>query len=231
MDAQLLRAVQQENVQLKEEVGRLRDYVSSLQELTRVAHKLLSEKDLMTLLDRTLYYAVTVLDARDGALLLADEDKKELVFVLAQGQVREALLGYRISSDQGVAGWVFSHREPLIVNNVRTEPRFSPRVDQSFKFQTRSLVCVPLIAPPRAGKPDKAMGVIEVVNKSSGQDFTEAEQDLLSILSLVAAIALDNLTFEPENKKPAAQKPQKKAGARKKSAPKKQTAKKTRVRK
>jgi len=228
MDAQFLRSVQQENMELKEEVGRLRDYVSSLQELTRVAQKLLSEKDLMTLLDRTLYYAVTVLDARDGTLLLADEEKNELVFVLVQGQVREALLGYRISCDQGVAGWVYSHREPLIVNNVRTDPRFSPTVDQSFKFQTRSLLCVPLIAPPRAGQPGKVLGVLEVVNKSSGQDFTEADQDLLSILSLVAAIALDNLTQEPETTGKASKR---RSTTRKKSVPRQSVAKKARAKK
>ncbi len=218
MDTQLLRAIQQENAQLKEEVGRLRDYVSSLQELAHIAQKLLSEQDLMTLLDRTLYYAMTVLDAQDGALLLADEEKNELAFVLVQGQVREKLPGYRIASDEGIAGWVYSHREPRIANNVRADPRFSPRVDQAFNFLTRSLACVPLIAPPRAGQPSKVLGVIEVLNKSSDQDFTEADQDLLSLLALVAAIALDNLTHDLETTgKPRP----KRSVTRKKAAPKK----------
>ena len=227
MDTQFLRAIQQENTQLKEEVGRLRDYVSSLQELTRVAQKLLSEKDLMTLLDRTLYYAVTVLDARDGTLLLADEEKNELVFVLVQGQVREALPGHRLPSGDGVAGWVYSHREPLIVNNVRADSRFSPSVDQTFKFQTHALACVPLIAPPRGGKPGRVLGVIEVVNKASGSDFTDADQDLLSILALVSSIALDNLAQEPERPRPS----KKPAVTRKKAAPKKQAARQARARK
>jgi GAF domain-containing protein len=218
MEAQLLRAVQLENTQLKEEVGRLRDYMHGLQSLTHVAQLLLSEKDLMTLLDRTLYYAVTVLDARDGALLLADEEKNDLVFVLVQGQVREKLPGYRIPSNEGVAGWVYSHLEPLIVNNARADPRFLPIVDQVFNFQTRSLVCVPLIAPPKGGQPGKVLGVIEVVNKSNGQDFSEADQDLLSILALVAAISLDSLAHEPEEKKKVGKK---RPSPRKKSTPKK----------
>src|SRR5512136_1695316 len=113
VDTQLLRAVQQENAALKEEVGRLRDYVRSLQSLSRAAQQLLSEKDIMTLLDRTLYYAMTVLDARDGALLVTDEEKNELVFVLVQGQVREKLPGYRIPYSEGIAGWAAKHHEPV----------------------------------------------------------------------------------------------------------------------
>ena len=192
MNTQLLRTVQQENATLKEEVGRLRDYVRSLQSLSRAAQQLLSEKDIMTLLDRTLYYAMTVLDARDGALLVADEEKNELVFVLVQGQVREKLPGYRIPYNEGIAGWAARHREPVIVNNARSDSRFSSRVDEAFGFQTYSLVCVPLVAR------GKVLGVIEVLNKASGGDFAEADQDLLSLLAVVAAIALDDLARAPE---------------------------------
>ena len=194
MDIQLVRAVQQENAQLKDEVSHLRDYVHSLQLLYHAIQQLLSAKDIMPLLDKTLYYAVTVLDARDGALLLTDEEKDELVFVLVQGTVQERLPGYRISRKEGIAGWVAEHREPAVVNNVRADPRFSGKVDQAFKFQTDSMVCVPLVARGRV------LGVIEVLNKSGGQGFTEADQDLLSILALFAAIALDDLAHMPEEK-------------------------------
>ncbi len=189
---QLLRALQQENAQLKEEVSRLRDYVGSLQALHRAADKLLSEKDLMSLLDKTLYYAMTVLDSADGALLLTDEEKDDLVFVLVQGQIREKLPGYRIARNEGIAGWVAEHREPVMVNNAHADPRFSARVDEAFQFQTNSLICVPLVAH------DKVLGVVEVLNKSSGQPYTEADQDLLSILAMIAAIALDDLARTPE---------------------------------
>lgn len=193
MDAQFLRTIQQENIRLKEEVTRLRDYVSNLQSLHRAAQQLLSERDIMTLLDKTLYYALTVLDAHDGALLLRDEDTNELVFVLVQGSVHETLPGYRIPGNEGIAGWVAEHREPVIVNNVRGDPRFSPQVDQTFKFETHKLVCVPLIAR------DRVLGVIEVLNKSGGQDFAEADVDLLSLLAVISALAVDDLARVPES--------------------------------
>lgn len=192
MDTQLLRAVQQENAQLKEEVNRLRDYMRSLESLYHAVQRLMSETDIMTLLDKTLYYAMTVLDAHDGALLLNDEETKELVFVLVQGQVREKLPGYRIPSGEGIAGWVATHREPTIVNNARADLRFSSRVDEAFDFQTHSMVSVPLVAR------GKVLGVVEVLNKSGSREFAEADQDLLSLLAFIAAITLDDLSRVPE---------------------------------
>jgi GAF domain-containing protein len=122
---------------------------------------------------------------------------------------------------------VYANREPLIVNNVRADSRFSPMVDQTFKFKTHSLVCVPLLAPPRGGRPGRVLGVLEVVNKASGGDFTDADQDLLSILALVSSIALDNLAQEPEKPRPS----KKPAVTRKKTAPKKQVTKRVRAKK
>ncbi len=192
MDTQLLRAIQQENAELKDEVSRLRDYMHALQSLNHAIQQLLSEKDLMKLLDRTLYYAMTVLDCADGALLLSDEEKGDLVFVLVQGEVREKLPGYRIRRNEGIAGWVAEHCEPVIVNNTRADYRFSAKVDQAFNFQTQSMVCVPLMAR------GKVLGVVEVLNKSGGKEFAEADQELLSILAFIAAIALDDLARAPE---------------------------------
>jgi GAF domain-containing protein len=192
MDAQFLRTIQQENIQLKEQVGRLREYVQSMQRLYRAALRLLSEKDIMALLDKTLSYAMQVLDARDGSVLILDEETDELVFVLVLGTVRERLPGYRIPRHDGIAGWVVEHREPLIVNSAHSDTRFSSRIDDAFNFETRSMVCAPLISR------GKVLGVVEVLNKSGNLPFEETDQDLLSVLALIAAIALDDLARAPE---------------------------------
>jgi GAF domain-containing protein len=192
VDAQLLRAIQQENSELKAEVGRLRDYMTSMQRLYRAARQLLSEKDMMALLDKTLAYAMQVLGARDGSVLILDEETDELVFVLVHGAVRETLPGHRIPRHSGIAGWVVEHREALIVNNARSDTRFSPQIDDTFEFETRSMVCAPLIAR------GKVLGVIELLNRLGNLNFEETDQDLLSVLALIAAIALDDLARTPE---------------------------------
>ncbi len=195
----LLRFLQQENAKLREEnkqltgeVQLLLEYISALDTLEQAARNLSDERDLMGLVDKTLSYALSVLGASDGSLMLLDEETGDLVFVLVHGRVREVLPGYRIRGDEGIAGWAVKHGKPVVVNNARSDSRFSARVDQAFNFQTRSLICAPLIAR------HKTLGVIEVVNKVKDTEFADADLYLLSILATLAAIALDDLACQPE---------------------------------
>jgi sigma-B regulation protein RsbU (phosphoserine phosphatase) len=54
------------------------------------------------------------------------------------------------------------------------------------------MVCAPLISR------GKVLGVVEILNKSGNLPFEETDQDLLSVLALIAAIALDDLARAPE---------------------------------
>ncbi|MFQ6100397.1 MAG: GAF domain-containing protein [Anaerolineae bacterium] len=191
-DTQFVRFLQQECSRLKDEnqllideIHALRRYIRALQELQETVQRFTPEQDILALLDETLYYALVLLDADDGSLLLIDEETDELVFVLVHGAVRETLPGIRFDRRQGIAGWVAEHLEPAIVGNVHTDSRFLPELDERFGFVTRSLVAVPLAARGRA------LGVIEVLNKRSGDDFTDDDASLLSILATIAASALD----------------------------------------
>lgn len=131
------------------------------------------------------------MDAADGSLLLLDEETDELVFVLVHGTVRETLPGYRFDRRQGIAGWVAEHGRPAIVNDVRADPRFSSEIDVRFGFVTRSLLAVPLAARGRV------LGVVEVLNKRMGEDFTEDDASLLAILATLCASALDYAASVP----------------------------------
>jgi GAF domain-containing protein len=208
MSTTALRFLQQENTRLKEENNTLREenlalrrYMDALKELYKAAQQIISEENLLQLLDHILYNAMSVVGAQDGSLLILDEETDELVFVLVHGDVRPELQGYRIARNVGIAGSVATQREPLIVNNPRQDRRFSVEIDETFGFITHSILCVPMIAG------GNLVGVIELVNKRDGGEFTEADTSLLSILGYVAAIALDEmrsrLEAEEEVKSPA----------------------------
>jgi GAF domain-containing protein len=186
-----LRFLQQENVRLQEENAALREenqalrgYMDALKELHWATQQIISEENLFDLLDKILHSAMAVCKAEDGSLLLLDEETNELVFVLVHGDIKNELRGYRIAKQVGIAGWVASHNEPLIVNNPAQDPRFSHQIDSAFNFSTRSIVCVPMTN--RA----KLIGVIELLNKRDNELFAEADITLLSILGQVAATAL-----------------------------------------
>lgn len=181
------RRLREENESLREEVLALREYMKALRTLHQATETITAEQQLEPLLRRIMHAALRVMDAADGSLALLDEEAGQLVFAVVLGELRSSLQGYRIDKNMGIAGWVASHGEPVIVNNVRQDWRFSPFVDDSFGFRTNALICVPLAVG------EKVIGVIEVLNKFSGEDFTETDLDLLTILASVAATAIDKV--------------------------------------
>jgi GAF domain-containing protein len=196
----LIRFLQQENVRLQEENKTLREenrafgyYVAALKDLYWASQRITSEENLLSLLDQILYNAMGVLRAEDGSLQLLDEESDELVFVLVHGAIRPELQGYRLGKGVGIAGWVASHGEPLVVNHPRQDQRFSLVVDETFNFITRSILCVPMITR------GKLIGVIELLNKQDSQDFIEADASLLLILGHVAATALEQMREQLEH--------------------------------
>lgn len=181
------RRLLEENESLREEVLALREYMKALRTLHQATQTITAEQQLQPLLARIMHAALRVMDAADGSLALLDEQAGQLVFAVVLGELRSSLQGYRIDKNMGIAGWVATHGEPVIVNNARQDTRFSPFVDDSFGFRTNSLICVPLAAEGRV------IGVIEVLNKFSGENFTDTDLDLLTILASVAAGAIDKV--------------------------------------
>lgn len=181
------RRLKEENETLREENEALRGYMAALKELQLVTQEIISEENLFDLLDKILYSAMDVLQAEDGSLLLRDEETGELVFVLVHGDIRQELRGYRMGSDVGIVGWVASNSQPLIVNHVDQDWRFSDQIDKLFGFSTQSIICVPMITR------GKLVGVIELLNKRNDEDFNDADVTLLSILAQIAATSLEEM--------------------------------------
>jgi GAF domain-containing protein len=179
------RRLQEENEQLHEEVAALRGYMDALRDIQRTAMTITTGEDVMPVLNQILYAALTVTDSSAGSLLLRDAETDELVFVVVQGDRSSPLEGYRLASGTGVAGWAVAHQQPVIVNDPRQDWRFTSLVDETIGFETQNLVALPLAVQGRV------LGVLEVLNKFSGEDYTERDLDLLSLLSLIAATALD----------------------------------------
>ncbi len=177
--------LQDENKLLLDEVHDLRRYIRALTDLQETVQHFTPEQDVLALLDDTLISAMRLLDTTDGSLMLIDEETDELVFVLVHGSVSEVLPGHRFDRRQGIAGWAAEQKKPAIINNVHTDSRFLPAIDEYAGFETQSLIAVPLVAR------GQVLGVIEVLNKRSGEAFTPDDASLLSVLATISASALD----------------------------------------
>lgn len=173
-----------ENHDLKEELGILRSSVRTLSGLQDLIHGLSPGMNVIALLDDLLASALAVVGASAGTLMLLDEETSELVFAVVHGQARDRLQGYRLAPGEGIAGWVATNRVPQTVTDVRLDPRFSPMVDETFGFHTRSLSCVPLLDGERV------LGVIEAINKTSDREFSDADSNLLMVVAQLAGVAI-----------------------------------------
>jgi len=180
------RDLQRENEQLREEVRKAQERISALTVLQEISHILAAELQLQPLLNEILRSAVQIMEASAGSLILLDRETDELVFSIIEGGGGVALLERRMKKDEGIAGWVVSHGQPQIVNDVSQDERFYDEIDKSTDFHTTSLICVPLAY--KGG----VIGALQILNKLSGQKFDEDDLDLLTALASQSATAIEN---------------------------------------
>lgn len=152
----------------------------------KVSQALMTTFDINKLLSDTMQLAADVIDAGAASLMLIDDENEELIFEVSHGSRSQILRQLRIPLDEGIAGWVARNGQPVIVNDARTDPRFSHRVDVRTGFLTQSIAAVPLKIKGRV------IGVLEVLNKYSGTGFNQEDLRLMSSIAAQAAIAIDN---------------------------------------
>jgi diguanylate cyclase (GGDEF)-like protein len=152
----------------------------------KVGKALTSTLDTGSILDIIMEKTNELVKAEAGSVLLLDEETNELYFELTEGEKKNDIKRFRLKVGEGIAGWVALHGEPLIVEDVATDPRFCNKMDDSIDFKTRSILCVPLRSK------GKILGVLEVINKTDGEPFGQKELDLLLTLVDQAAIAIEN---------------------------------------
>lgn len=171
---------------------RLERQLAAFRELQRVAHSLTSELRLDQLLSQILESAVEVVGASAGSLLLFDPQTDELVFRVVLGGAGEALRNQRIASHQGIAGWAWKHQESVIVHDPHHDSRFFHAIDEGLGFKTTSLIVAPLVYR------GTSIGVVEALNKKSGEKFDEDDQELLMAFAAQSAIAIQNAQLYQE---------------------------------
>ena len=146
-----------------------------------------SEESYRELLQSIVEVARAIFGARASSVFLFDEESDELVFEAVSGEGAEELVGQRFPSSTGIAGWVLVTRQPLVVEELDKDPRFAREAAESTGFVPKGLMAVPLLHE------DRALGVLEVLDRPQKAAFSLAEMELLGLFANEAAIALDLL--------------------------------------
>jgi diguanylate cyclase (GGDEF)-like protein len=166
---------------------RLRETSRQLQVLGDIVSTANSILDPRRVLNVIMSQIQELIPSEAWSILLVDEETGDLTFEMALGEKGAADLSTtRIKVGEGVAGWVAQTGEPTIVNDVKRDTRFQHRFDALTRFQTRAILCAPLTSRGRI------IGVVEIMNRASGNPFTRRDMNLLMTMVEPAAIALEN---------------------------------------
>ena len=127
-----------------------------------------------------------------ASLVLLDDSGRELAFTASRALRPGVIDGLRLSCDQGIAGWVARHREPVRLADASADPRHYATIAGRTGLVPHSMLCVPVV------KKDRLLGVIQVINKLDGSPFTDDELRLVETLADHAAIAIENASLYRE---------------------------------
>lgn len=127
-----------------------------------------------------------ITNSEASSLMLLDQRTKELYFNVATGSKGEVVKEMRVPYGKGVAGAVAKSGKGVIVKDAQNDPRIYKPVDEKTRMTTRNIICVPLVTK------GQIIGVIEVLNKRGGKDYSKEDFSLLNAFSDFAAIAINN---------------------------------------
>jgi signal transduction histidine kinase len=160
--------------------------IARLERLIEINHSLNSTLSLRPLLHRIVIAARELSGTEACSILLVDRKSGRLYFEEATNL--PGVHSIVVPMEGSVAGWVVRTGEHLVVSDVRSDSRFdfSSKSDEQSDFVTRSILAIPLIAR------ENVIGVLEAINKVDGDEFTEEDIELLSVLGDQAAVAVQN---------------------------------------
>ena len=135
------------------------------------------------------------LEAENCSVMLQDPDSGELSVLAARGKGEQNSVCYQDSSykggqfkpGEGIAGWVLKEGQAIMVNDVRSEPRFVS-VKEGLNPQVRSLICFPI------REKDQVVGVFNLSHSRQGA-FDEGKKMALSYISTQVGAALSSARF------------------------------------
>lgn len=135
------------------------------------------------LLTSIVNVATDLTSADRGTLYLVDKEKGELWSKIALGTEPKEI---RLKIGEGIAGNVARTKTIENIKDVSKHPMFKKDVDKSSGYVTKNMLCFPL-----KNKDEEVIGVLQLLNSSNGE-FSQHDEELLNMISINTAIALQN---------------------------------------
>ncbi len=170
----------------------IEDYRSRLDRILSITLALREEAYTDILLEKIMDYALAVTDAEAGSLLLKENGK--LIFKIVRGKQASVLKGKEIALGRGIIGWTAQEGMPVRIEDVKNDPHFDASFDTITGFETRSMLCIPLVTK------DDVVGVLAILNKRGGYAFRPRDEEIVTYLAAQAGISIISTKFLEDQK-------------------------------
>ena len=159
-------------------------YIKALMDISRAITSDLYLEDLLKLI---VMVTARVTGVEICSLWLIDESVNPAMIRLKASQTidPEYMKDRSLNMDEGVVGFVATHKRPLIVENVLDEPRFKE------KEMAKKLGLVSMVSVPLQVKDEKVIGVLNCFT-ASRHEFSETDVNLIITVANQAAVAILN---------------------------------------
>ena len=130
-----------------------------------------------------------------GSILLDNPNAKRsnrsensLTFIASFGEASEGLLGRQISAIDGIAGHVYREGTSYSAANPSDDELFYPAFDRANKYETRSLVAIPIRIE------QEVCGVLELINRRfTDKGYSQQDLNLLEIFAGYISVSIQNV--------------------------------------
>jgi len=159
------------------------NYIMTLKKLTSLYESvaiLNSSLKLEEVLDRTISIAHNLLALDNCAILLFDRNENVLKISHSIGYDENIVNTFKVRPGVGISGWVFEHREGIVISNVQKDPRYIKGVSGA-----TSEMAVPLIVD------NSVIGVLDAESKKENA-FSDEDFMMFKIFASNVAVAIRN---------------------------------------
>lgn len=169
---------------LQKENRRLLRAVEELSILNEISTAIASTMELEKIESLMVKKCIKHFTVEQTAVMLLKEKSGEKPF---QTMIRQAdhsgfQTPFRLNAQ--LTGWMLKNRQPLLVNDLKTDERF--QIPPRDGIMIQSLLCAPLFLK------GKMIGLIACFNKKNEEGFSDDDKRLLSIIAAQSAQVIEN---------------------------------------
>jgi hypothetical protein len=128
--------------------------------------------------------AAGVFDAAAASIALADHTTGGLVFHAAWGAGAREIIGVRLAPNQGIAGAVHASREPIVLADCRSDPRFAADIARGTNYVPVTMLVLPLL------RRNESLGTLTLLDRRDGEPYGPEDVTKAQLFADLAVSAL-----------------------------------------